>query len=364
MAGTFFTHPVQPDIDGLLACIRREGTPRRVFTTELFIDAEVQAVLCRRFGLADAVRPDDPFLAEKSQVALMRFLGYESVRCKPEGLEFPHNRATVDDSAPLARLGGRSFVDEKRGPVTSWEELERYPWPDPAKIDTRCLEWYEKNLPDGMCVHTGGFAHICEYIVWLMGYETLCYALADRRDLVLAIRDRLCSFYKGALSVFLSFSKVRLIWGSDDMGFRTGTLLSPADLRELVLPGHAMLSRAAHAAGRPYLLHSCGNLSAIMGDLIDRVGIDAKHSFEDTIQTVEEAKRLYGDRIAVLGGIDMDFLCRATEAEVRARTRRTVERCLPGGGWCLGTGNSVANYLPLDNYLAMLDEGRRVTGQG
>ena len=39
--------------------------------------------------------------------------------------------------------------------------------------------------------------------------------------------------------------------------------------------------------------------------------------------------------------------------------RHTLDLCMPGGGYCLGTGNSVANYIPLDNYLAMLDEGRR-----
>jgi uroporphyrinogen decarboxylase len=198
-------------------------------------------------------------------------------------------------------------------------------------------------------------------MVWLMGYQTLCFALSDNRDLVLAIRDRLFSFYKEALALLLTFPRVRLIWVGDDMGFRTGTLLSPADLRELVFPGHAQLARMAHNAGRPYILHSCGNLAAIMEDLIGGVGIDAKHSFEDTIQTVEAARQAYGDRIAVLGGIDVDFLCRATEEQVRARTRRTVQQCLPGGGWCLGTGNSVANYIPLENYLAMLDEGRRAT---
>jgi uroporphyrinogen decarboxylase len=36
---------------------------------------------------------------------------------------------------------------------------------------------------------------------------------------------------------------------------------------------------------------------------------------------------------------------------------------MPGGGYCLGTGNSVANYIPLDNYLAMLDEGRKFAVQ-
>ncbi len=39
--------------------------------------------------------------------------------------------------------------------------------------------------------------------------------------------------------------------------------------------------------------------------------------------------------------------------------RETLQQCMDGGGYCLGTGNSVANYVPLDNYLAMVDEGRR-----
>jgi hypothetical protein len=43
----------------------------------------------------------------------------------------------------------------------------------------------------------------------------------------------------------------------------------------------------AHEAGRPYILHSCGNLSAILEDLIEDVGTDGRHSFEDVIEPVE-----------------------------------------------------------------------------
>jgi uroporphyrinogen decarboxylase len=121
------------------------------------------------------------------------------------------------------------------------------------------------------------------------------------------------------------------------------------------------MAEMAHAAGRPYLLHACGKLSDIMDDLIDGVKIDAKHSFEDTIEDVREVKKSYGQRIALLGGIDVDFLCRSTEDEVRARVRDTLEKCMPGGGYVLGTGNSVANYIPVRNYLAMLDEDRKFT---
>jgi uroporphyrinogen decarboxylase len=55
----------------------------------------------------------------------------------------------------------------------------------------------------------------------------------------------------------------------------------------------------------------------------------------------------------------MDFLCRSDEAAIRRRVRDTLEVCMKGGGYCLGTGNTAANYVPLDNFLAMLDEGRR-----
>jgi len=355
-----FSVSVTPNWEGLLRCLKRYGTPDRVYFIELLMDDEARVAIAERFGLLEGLNPAAPFFGCQRQLAVQRFLGYDYVRCGLDGLDVQLIRVAVQDTADLQRTGGRKFVDEHRGPITTWAEFEAYPWPDPAAAGTRSLEWYQANLPEDMCiVGSGGFAHFAEYLIWLMGYETLCYALYEQRDLVAAIAARLGEIYRVVAQRMLEFDRVKIIWGADDMGFRSGTLISPKDLREFVLPGHKLMAQMAHAAGRPYLLHSCGNLRAIMEDLIEDVGIDAKHSFEDTIEDVAEAKRRYGGRIAVLGGIDMDFLCRASEAEVRERVRKTLAACQPGGGYCLGTGNSVANYLPLDNYLAMLDEGRR-----
>ena len=152
---------------------------------------------------------------------------------------------------------------------------------------------------------------------------------------------------------------VGALWLNDDLGFKTQTMISPADLRAFVFPWHKRLVEYAHAHGKPVILHACGNLKEVMDDLIDDVGIDAKHSFEDIIQPVTEAKRQYGARVALIGGIDVDVLARCTEEEVRRYTRRVIEECAPGGGWALGSGNSVANYIPVRNFLAMLDEGRQ-----
>ena len=112
-----------------------------------------------------------------------------------------------------------------------------------------------------------------------------------------------------------------------------------------------------HAKGFPFLLHSCGNLDRIIKDLIEDVGIDAKHSFEDAIEPVEKFCDRYGKRIAVIGGVDMDILARGTEAQVRERTRQILEACAVSNSYILGSGNSIANYVPPHNYLAMLEEG-------
>lgn len=134
---------------------------------------------------------------------------------------------------------------------------------------------------------------------------------------------------------------------------------SPTRKLSIVFPWQKKLVDLIHSYDLPMILHSCGNLETIMDDLIDDVGIDAKQSFEDKIMPVAEVKKKYGHRVAILGGIDVHALCTLSEEDLRQYVANTLDACAPGGGYALGTGNTVANYIPLSNYLAMLDEGRR-----
>lgn len=358
---TPFSVAIEPDWEGFLSCIRRTGAPKRVHHIELFLDPEVQDAICARYGVGATLDKEDAAYPMRRQIALQSFLGYDFIRCGAENvvLSFTYHQAQ-DTASDMKRDTGRKYMDENRGPITTWEEFEKYPWPKIENITTNALEWYEKNLPENMCIVAGsGFGHFAEHVTWLMGYTTFCTAIFENRDLVKAIYDKVYERDTYVAKLMTQFSCVKALWGSDDMGFKGGTLASPPDMREFVLSGHKALAKIAHDAGRPYLLHSCGKLDLIMDDLIHDVGIDAKHSFEDVIEPVTAAKQRYGNDIALLGGIDVDFLCRSTEAETRARVRETLEVCQKDGGYCLGTGNSVANYIPLENYLAMLDEGRR-----
>ncbi len=353
---------IVPDVAELLKVIRREAMPKRIHFIELFLDDEIKEVICDRFDLNRGIRSDKPFARLEREIHLHAFLGYD-VFCVPLAWDvFTLSTLQAQDTTAFAgqKRTKRDWTEEHLGPIQSWQDFEDYPWPQMADIDWAPLEWLEKNLPSNMGCYDLT-ASVFEMVSMLLGYESFCLKLHDDPDLVDAVLQKVGSFYVDFTRALCDFSCVRLIWGSDDMGFRTSTLVSDQILREKVLPWHRRCAQIAHEHGRPYCLHSCGELSRIMKDLIEGVGIDAKHSFEDVILPVTEAKQKYGDQIAILGGIDMDFLCRADEQAVRRRIRETLEICAVDGGYCLGTGNTVANYLPLHNYLAMLDEGRRFT---
>ena len=198
-----------------------------------------------------------------------------------------------------------------------------------------------------------------EPVCWLMGYRSLALALYDQPDLVQALFDRIWEIYIPLARSIVQMDGVVALWMGDDMGFRSSTLISPSHLRRYVFPYQKEIASIAHEHGLPFLLHSCGNLEAVMEDLIEEVGIDARHSFEDAIQPVECFTTRYGKRIAVIGGVDMDLLARGSQEQVRARTRQILEACAPSGAYILGSGNSIANYVQPQNFLAMLDEGWR-----
>ena len=89
-----------------------------------------------------------------------------------------------------------------------------------------------------------------------------------------------------------------------------------------------------------------------MDDILS-TGIDAKHSNEDQIAPFPVWVERYGDRIGNFGGIDTDAVCRLTPCEMREYITDVVSRCKGHGGFAFGSGNSIPNYVPVENYLCM-----------
>jgi uroporphyrinogen decarboxylase len=251
-------------------------------------------------------------------------------------------------------------MDEHQGAIQSWEDFERYSWPSVAEMDFFPFEYLNAHLPEGMGLVTCHAGGIFEHLSQIMSLEGLCLALYDQPELVNAVTDRVGELMVGFYRHLLDLDRVAAIFQGDDMGFRTATLVAPSDLRRLALPWHKRFAALAHGKGIPYFLHSCGNVATIMEDLIESVGIDGKHSFEDAIMPVEAFQKEYGDRIACLGGVDVDILASKSTAEVRRRTRFLIETCGSRGRYAVGSGNSIPSYVPVENFLAMVDEANAV----
>jgi uroporphyrinogen decarboxylase len=351
---------LQPDFDRLLKAIQRRDLPDRVPFIELFADPEIiNSVLGE-----PPLRSYPPAWDKETQMALLqrrlRFcqkLGYDYVWAGPV-LSLQYQRVEAEDTAELTR-NRRRWVDESHGLIESMRDFEAYPWPTPGSTDYSAFDYLSQRLPDGIRI-IGLTSGVLENVMWLMGYAPFALALYEQPELVEAMFEKVSDLLYSAYETMCDYPAVGAVFLGDDMGHRTGTMIHPNHLRQYVFPRQKRLVEIAHDHGMPFFLHACGNLRQVMGDLIDDVGIDAKHSYEDTYLPVTEAKKLYGERIAILGGVDVDFLVRGSEADVRAYTRRVLEACMPGGGYALGTGNSVANYIPVGNYLAMLDEGVKV----
>lgn len=353
-----FAFKPDPDFSRLRKTLLREEVPERVPFYELFADWEiVVAVTNETDNIVDPRYQREVEAIEDRSIRFYYMLGYDYVPAGA-GINLPrHNVLSAPDTAELSR-GQRTWVDEHHGTIETMEDFERYPWPSPREIDLSNIERIGGSLPDGMMV-IGSTSGVLENVTWLMGYEVLSLALYDDPDLVEAMFERVGRLLLAAHEAMADMDCVGALVLGDDMGFKTATMISPDHLRRYVFPWQRKIVEAAHRRGKPLILHSCGNLDEVMEDLIEYVGIDAKHSFEDEIMPVTDFKRIYGDRIAVLGGVDVGFLCRATTEEVRRYVRDVLEICAPDGGYCLGTGNSVANYIKVENYLTMLDEGLR-----
>ena len=352
-----FSMKPDPDFNRLLKVLRREGPPDRVPFIELIVGGHAvdEALGTKSVPVTGPHRREIARENLRRSVEFFHRAGYDYVPCSPDVKLTMVKHDAPDPSDPSRQ---RSWVTESDSLVSNWEQFEKYPWPRYEDIDFGRLEILAEIMPDGMKVlgQTGG---VFEYSSRILGYETMCYLLLDDRELVQAVVDRVGQHLLGIYQTMVQSDIVGTCWISDDLGYKAQTMISPTDLQKLIFPWHKQLAEVIHNSGRPALLHSCGNLSAVMDDLIDEVGIDAKHSFEDVIQPVTEFNRQYGDRVAVLGGIDLDFLCRHSEAEIRTYVRNVLDECAPGGGYALGTGNSVANFVPTENYLVMLDEGWR-----
>ncbi|MCX7667515.1 MAG: hypothetical protein N2Z84_01085 [Atribacterota bacterium] len=344
----------QPDWGEFLKVIQGVKQPRRVHFAEFLVDQEIVGTFHERYlGERRVAATDDPRTFIRQCISFFHRLGYDyCVLVDVPGLVFPFpGRNRIGQNK-------RNWVEEGIGVITSFADFEAYPFPRVDVFDFSFYEYLISILPEGMGCLANACGGIFETVSEnLLGLTGLSYLLYDEPELVAAVFQKVGDLVLEFYRTLLDLPGIVGVFQGDDLGYKTSTLVSPQMLRQFVLPWHKRLASLCHEKGKVYFLHSCGMILPLMKDFIEDVQIDAFHSFQEEVFPVTAFAHRYGRRVGILGGVDLDYLVRLEEYRLRGYVSSILATCFPFGRYALGSGNSIAHYVPLHNYLVMLDEG-------
>lgn len=273
-------------------------------------------------------------------------------------------------SEPVRQNGVKRWIDEWQ---TGWEDdghgaktesyplnggyeaLSGYTFPDPY------LEGRFENADERL---KGRGERYVQAVVWfalferlwmLRGFENMLMdPYVNEQDFCL-LRDRIVEYNLAIIDQWLE-RDVNAVYFSDDWGSQRGLLMNPDDWRKFYRPSYARLFDRVRSGGAHVWMHLCGNITAILPDLID-IGLNVLNPVQPQAMDVEELSMEFGGKVCFNGGVDVQgTMIRETADNVKREVYQLVD--LFGrfnGGYICGTSHSIMPETPLDNVIAMYE---------
>jgi uroporphyrinogen-III decarboxylase len=161
-------------------------------------------------------------------------------------------------------------------------------------------------------------------VVWLMGVEGAIYLAMDRPDVFTELFQTVTRADAGRTELAAADPGVDLLV---ERGWYSSTdLWSPQILDRHLFPQIAELSAIAHRNGKRFAYVMTTGVEALGARLIE-AGVDVLY-FVDPVQdtlTVEKARRLFADRITLVGGINSTAFARSTPEQIGREVCRAME---------------------------------------
>ena len=196
---------------------------------------------------------------------------------------------------------------------------------------------------------------------YLCGLDRLLLSYLEAPELALRLAEMVTAYYERLLPLAAA-QGAQIIVLTDDYAQKTGCLMSRDHFRRFILPGLRRVVGAVKGAGAFCVKHSDGDIGAITDLLVD-TGIDALGPLEPAAgMDLAEVKRRYGDRVAVLGNVDVDPVVPGFPAGSGAGHRRAYPRGVPRRRAYSSSGNTLTSAVRPENYRAMLATARRLGG--
>jgi len=234
------------------------------------------------------------------------------------------------------------------------EAVRHYRAPDPFKEGNfSALEHDLKTHSGEFLVMPSGYLGIYERAYSIMGFEQFMMESLTDPESVAILMDTITDF-----KVIEARQKVKMGFKvghhGDDLGMQCGSLVSPEQFRSLIKPRIARLFKVFKDAGLPVVMHSCGDITAFIPDLLE-IGLNMLEPVQPCMD-LAKLKANYGDRLSFWGGIDtQQLLPHGTPAEVKAEARRVIRTLGKGGRYIISPSQEIMDDVPVANIAALLE---------
>jgi uroporphyrinogen decarboxylase len=239
-------------------------------------------------------------------------------------------------------------------PLKSREDWKSYQLPDPKK-PTRL-----ENLEQLVNRFKGQRAIGCHlhdsftYPSYLFGMTNLFLNLYDDpswvKEVVEACTLHSIQMVRNAVEMGADF----ILFG-DDVGGKSGPLMSPEHYREFFLTGLQAVCDEAHKSGAFVVKHTDGNVYSLL-DMFLEAGVDAFHPSDPSAgMDIGQVKKRYGARLVVCGGIDTgEPLVTWSVSKLIEVVKKQISELAPGGGWMIASSNTIHSGVKPENYQALV----------
>ena len=135
-----------------------------------------------------------------------------------------------------------------------------------------------------------------------------------------------------------------------DYCLNAGPFLSPRQFAEFVAPYLKRLIAGQRELGYYSIKHSDGNIMPILEQIVD-CRPHAIHSLDPQAGVdIAEVKRLYGDRVCLIGNVNCGLMDTGTDEQVIESARYALKHGMPGGGYIFSTSNCVYTGMRPERY--------------
>jgi len=252
--------------------------------------------------------------------------------------------------------------------IDDWSKLDEFieKLPDPAAFEhwEQLEARAERARREDRYILAGWWNLFFELPWMLRGMENLFCDYYESVDEIHRLHDGIAVCYERWMAAVHEHLRPDGFWTSDDLGHQTQPMMSPATFKQMHKPYYDRIGRACRRYGMHFWLHSCGNNTPLLPDLID-AGLDIFHPVQKHCMVEEEVAREFGGRLAWLAGIDVQHTLQEGSPEsVREEVRFLID-CFDrsAGGMCIAAGNGIVSGTPFENIEAFLDEAVRYGAQ-